>query len=798
MKALIIKELKSVFCSPAGAFFAVSYLLISGCVLWLFSGSFNIPESGYASLQPFFHLSPILLAVLIPALTMRQFAEERRLKTLNILRARPVSFGNIYSGKALATIVFILITLATTLIYAYSVYRLANPAGNVDLASIGASYISLLLISAVFVAIGLFTSSISQNQIIALLTGIFLCLFSFFGFELISGLFLSGKTQLTLSSLGLNYHYSVMQRGVMPVGGILVAVNYILLFFFLTLLVCQEKKSLRLPLALLVAVNATILLTPNIRFDFTEEKRYTLSDYTKNLLSEVKEKPLQIDVYLEGDLNAGFLRLRNETFDILSDMNRYAGNNLTVKPINPYHISRQPNQSLYNYMVQKGMDAITLNESDREGKISRKEIYPYAQVISGEDTLVVSLGKYMPGYTADENIHAAIESLEFEFTDAIRLLVQQKQKTVAFIEGHGELPREYLYNAEDLLAKYYDVIRGEIWYDTSIMNFDALIIAGPRSGFSEREKYVIDQYIMHGGKVLWLIDGAYYSSNDLRQTGTSASMKNDTNLDDLLFSYGVRVNPDFVQDKQCASIYLATGGNNNAPALMPCYYIPYLMPSTDNPITKYVRDIRAPFSSSIDILRSSEKAEKKILLTTANNSHIVKVPELITFDVEEIQNNPAYFDQAFITTAVSLEGVFNSAFTNRLIPTDEEIEITRQRLNESKPTRMIVVSSSEIIRNYLHRDADSPQPLFSPMGYDPVEDRIAGNRDFFVNAVNWLTDDDGITRLRTKQQQLRTLNKKQVYEAYNQYAALNIALPIAIILGIMGCTYFYRKRKYEK
>lgn len=800
MKALITKELKSICFSSASTFFAVSYLAIMGYMLWLSPGSFNIPDNGYASLTSFFHLSPILFAILIPALTMKQFAEEKRMKTFDILRTRPIRFSSIFFSKVIASAAFVFITLLPTAVYVYSVGQLANPAGNIDAEAIIASYISLFLLSIVFIMIGLFTSSISSKQIIGLLAGIIGCLFVFFGFDLIAGLFLAGKTQITLASLGLNYHYNLMQRGVVEIKNLLVIFSYIILFFTLTLLINQEKKAaLNVFILLVISILAT-LITPNIHIDFTQDKRYTLSDYTKTLLSQIKENEheIKIDIYLNGDLNAGFQRLKNETSNILSDMNRISGNKLEIKNINPYSLQLEPKQDLFNYMARKEMVAITLNESDREGKLSRKEIYPYAQVISNEDTLTINLGKYMPGYTADENINAAIESLEFEFVDAIRLITQKEQKSVAFIEGHGELGREYLYNAEDVLAKYYNVIRGEIWYDSSLEDFDAIIIAGPREKFSEKEKYVIDQYIMHGGKVMWLVDGAYYSSNDLIQTGSSASMKNDTNLDDLLFTYGVRVNPDFVQDKQCASIYLATGENNSAPTLMPCYYIPYLMPSADNPVTRYIRDIRAPFASSIDILKSTGKVEKKILLTTANNSHIVKVPELITFNIEDIQNNPYYFDQAFITTAVSLEGIFNSAYINRMIPNDKEIAISRERLNESKPTKMIVVSSSEIIRNYLHHDPDSPYPLVSPMGYDPVQDRVAGNADFFVNAVNWLTNDDSIMQLRTKQQQLRTLNKKQVYESYNQYAILNIVFPILFIMFVMGVSYFYRKRKYEK
>lgn len=798
MKALVFKELKSVFCSSFGAFFSLAFLLIVGGLLWFFSGKYSVVDSGYADLNRFFDLSPILLLVLIPALTMRSFSEERKGKTLDILMTRPVCMLHIYLSKYLAALIFIFITLLPTCVYVYSLSQLANPVGNIDLNAIFASYISLLLLVVVFVSIGLLGSVLSKNQVVALITSVTLSVFVYYGFDLLSGLFLSGKMQAAVSSLGLFHHYELMQKGVIRFKDLLVVVNYLVLFVTLALIVLSDRKSISLVRGgiFFVILNVGLFFIPNYRMDFTSDKRYTLSDYTINLLKGTKnEIPLDINIYLSGDLNYGFQRLQDATVNLLNDYSRYVNGSLEIRQENVYQ-SENSASEIYEAMAERGMPGIVLNEIDREGKASKKIIYPYAQISNGKDTLVVPLLKNVAGYTAEENINASIEGLEFEFTDAIRLLSQDASKSVAFIEGHNEISRTYVYDAEEVLSKYYTVNRGQIGNEINILdNFDAVIIAGPLSKYSEMDKYILDQYIMSGGKILWLIDGAFYSHQDLAQLGHSASMKNDVNLDDMLFSYGVRINPDLIQDSQCISTYLMNDGGVQSASVVPSYFQPLLIPSQDFPITKNIRDVKAGFASSIDIVNSSSAVIKHILLTTSANTHLVKVPDMIDFDIAKIQDNKDYFNQQFVPVAVSLEGVFTSVFQNREMPDSIKADNYKTK-NTSEKTKMIVVSSSDIITNEIQGQGQSSQVL--PMGYDRVSQQHFGNRDFIVNAVNWLTGDDALMQLRTKQQKLYVLNKKEAYENRNQYAILNIAFPVFFIALVMGSIFLYRKRKYEK
>ena len=800
MRALVIKELKFIFCSSTAYFFSIAFLALLGAMLWLFDGQFNLLNNGVATLNNFFYLSPIFLSVLIPALTMRQFAEERRGGTLQVLMTRPTSESTIVCSKFISSFVFVFVTLLPTLIYVYSVYQLANPVGNIDLPVVAASYFSLLLVAAVYIAVGLFFSSTTSNQIVALVAGIVVNLFLYFGFELISSLSLSGKIQAVISSFGLFHHYQQMHRGVIQLKDLLVVVNYILLFLILTRYALQ-KRSKRMLVALLILgiVNMISLFIPNYRIDFTEDSRYTLDKYTKKLLEDVasKDENLTVQIWLTGDLNSGFTRLQYATTDLLADFNRYTDNKIRIEVV-PAEYVYQNSTAKDNLIEYFSLNPIQLNEVDREGKASSKLIYPYALISNGKDTLAVALLKNIQGYSADENLNISVESLEFEFIDAIRLLEQEYSPQIAFIEGHGEIPRAYVYAAEEQLAKYFSVNRGEIGNEVGILDqFTVVIIAGPVNKFTEQEKYVIDQYIMSGGKVLWLIDGAYYSHTDLVNEGHSASMKNDVNLDDMLFGYGVRINSDLLQDKQCSQVLLLSGSDQSAQSSIaaPCLYMPLLMPSPNNMITKDIRDVKSAFVSSIDFVNKADKVDKSVLLTSSKDAHLVKVPETIDFDTERVLNIPSYFNQPYVVTAVSLEGFFPSVFHNRTLPDGLNVN-GNERKDESKKTKMIVVASSDIIRNQIEGQGEDSTPL--PMGFDRVSGRQYGNRDFIVNAVNWLADDTGLMQLRSRQQRLRMLSRQEVIANRTTYIILNIAMPIVFVLIVIGGVSFYRKRKYEK
>lgn len=800
MRILIRKELISVLCSGIGLFFALIFLVASGLMLWFFEGNFNILDAGYASLDKFFSLSSILLMFLTPSLTMRLIAEEKRNRTLDMLRSRPLSIFQIILSKWLSTLLFVGLVILPTIIYVYTLSVLNSSVSTLDFGVIFVSYISLLSLAGVFIAIGIFASSLSQNQIVAFVIALLLNFLIYFGFDLLSTVFQAGSTRVFIASCGLFYHLAQVQRGIVSINNLWIFINYTLIIYLATLFVLSLKNKrvnnrlLRFGLILLF-LNIIVLFLPNLQSDFTIDKRYTISNYSKELVSALTDKKapeVKINVYLGGNLNYGFQRLRNSTNQFLTDLNRYADYKMDISFIDPasLNVSRE---ELPEYMSKHEMPPIMLNEVDRDGKVSKQWIYPYAEVIVNQDTLQVSLLKNIKGNTAEENLTASIVNLEFQFVDALRLLLRSEPQAIAFVEGHGELPRAYVYDAEEALAKYFFVNRGQISSDPSVLDdFKVVIIAGPTQKYSETEKYILDQYLMKGGRILWLIDGAYVSLDDLANKGQSASMKNETALDDLLFTYGVRIESDFVQDAQSTQILVQTQSESQ-PVSIPWYYSPLLLPSLDNIITKDITEVKAAFVSSVDLLNKSKSITKNVLLTTSQHSHIIPVPEMITFDVEQIQSDPHYFRDSFLPIAVALSGKFQSAFNNRLVPDSVYLDGYKTHM-ESLDTKMIVVGSSDIIKNEIIGQGDNSEIL--PMGYDRVSGRKYGNKDFIVNAVNWLANDDGWMELRSKTQQLNLLDKKLIYDNRTKYAVLNILFPVCFVVLILGGATLWRRYKY--
>lgn len=801
MRILIRKELTSILCSGIGLFFGLIFLVGSGLLLWFFEGNFNILDAGYASLDKFFTLSSILLLLLTPALTMRLIAEEKRDRTLDMLRSRPISISIIVLSKWLSSLLFVSLVLLPTIIYVYTLSVLVTLSGSFDMGVICISYFSLIGLSGVFIAVGIFASSLSKNQIVAFVIALLLNFLIYFGFDLLSTLFQTGNVRFSVASFGLFYHLAQIQRGVISINNIWVLINYMLIIYLITIYVLTLKnrsvnKKLLVSGVILLSLNIIMLFLPNIQFDLTVDKRYTISDYSKELVSTLSEKnapSVKINVYLEGNLNYGFQRLKNASNQFLNDLNHYANYKVDISFIDPSSLN-VTREDLPEYMAKRAMPPIMLNEVDRDGKLSKQLIYPYAEVVVNRDTLQVPLLKNIKGNTAEENLTASIVNLEFQFVDALRLFLKNESQEIAFIEGHGELSRAHVYDAEEALAKYFFVNRGQITNNPSVLdNFKVVIIAGPIQKYSEAEKYILDQYLMKGGRILWLVDGAYVSLNDLANKGQSASMRNETSLEDLLFTYGVRIEPNFVQDSQSSQILVQSPAQAQ-PVTIPWYYSPLLLPSLDNIITKDITEVKAAFVSSLDLLNKSKSLTKNILLTTSQYSRIIPVPEMINFDVESIQSTTNYFKDSYLPVAVALSGKFQSAFTNRIIPDSVEVGEYKTRV-ESDNTKMIVVSSSDIIKNEVVGEGEASEVL--PMGYDRASGRRYGNKEFIVNAVNWLANDDEWMELRSKTQQLNLLDKKLIYDNRMKYTLLNVLFPVGFLIFILGSVSVWRRYKYS-
>lgn len=549
-------------------------------------------------------------------------------------------------------------------------------------------------------------------------------------------------------------------------------------------------------IALIVVLNLC-LQRSFFRVDLTSEKRFSISDNTKDLMKNL-QSPILVKVYLDGDLNSGFLRLKNSLRELLDEFSVYAKNDIEYTFINPSQAdSEEERMKNYERLEQRGLTHTTIYERDNEGKMIQKMVFPWAEIVTEKDTFSVNLLKNIAGNSGAENLNISIENLEFELTDAIRILNSKQVQKIAFLEGHGELTEEFVYDISSAFSRYFQVDRGVIGTDASVLNdYKAIVVAKPDSSFNETEKYIIDQYIMNGGRVLWLLDGVQMSMQQLVEQGTSPAISLDVNLSDLLFRYGVRINNALVQDVQCVQMPLNVSASS-APQYeaVPWIFSPILLTSPQHPITRNLSQVKADFCSYVDFTGENLSQKASILLATSSASHIVQVPAMI--DLNEIVSgfDDHYFNTSFVPVAVALEGVFSSGFQNRMLP--KGIENAKPQKGQSVETKMVVIADGDIIKNEIVPTANGYQVL--PVGYDRYSGMQFGNRDFILNALLYLTDDEGWINLRNRTFKLRMLNKKTTLEQKTLIKWTNLLLPIFLLLVFgsvyLSVRYFYYRKK---
>ena len=531
------------------------------------------------------------------------------------------------------------------------------------------------------------------------------------------------------------------------------------------------------------------------RIDLTSDKRYSIADQTKMLMAKT-DSPLKVVVYLDGDLNPGFLRLKKSTAELLDELSVYSNHNIDIQFENP-SLADSPEQreKKYTELQNRGLAPTAVYERDKEGKSIQKVIFPWIEMTYKGKKVQVCLLKNILGNSGDENLNISVENLEFEITDGIRRLVNTEVSKIAFLEGHGELSEAETYDISKTLSKYFQIDRGTIATNATILdNYKAVIIAKPTKPFSESDKFIIDQYIMHGGRVLWLLDGVRISKENLSTIGLSPAIELDLNLNDQLFRYGVRINPVLLQDVQCASVPVNIARVGATPQFEPTpwYFAPLLLTSPEHPITRNITEVRSEFCSGIDLVGDNKQVKSQLLLATSDNTHIVGTPTTIDLSQKIKPNDKAYFNAGYVPVAVAMEGNFESDFANRMIPAGltNTSPIRRQSLN----TRQIVVADGGIIRN----ETTEKDSTTLPLGFDRYMNQQFGNKDFIQNAVLYLADNDGWMQLRSRTLKLRLLNKRITNEDRITWELINVLVPLGLLL-IFGIGYqIQRKRKYTK
>ncbi|MDL2251826.1 gliding motility-associated ABC transporter substrate-binding protein GldG [Odoribacter sp. OttesenSCG-928-J03] len=795
MFELIKKELKVFFASLSGYLILAFFLIANGLFLWIIPGAYNIPESGMADLLPFFTLAPVLYLFLVPALCMRLFSEEKRSGTLELLLTRPVSISGIVWAKYLAGFLLVVMSILPTIIFPVSLSFLAQPQGFIDAGGIIGSYIGLLFLAGIYVAAGVWASASTENQIVAFLYGVVLSFLLFSGFDFIADIPVFESYKNYILQWGIDYHYEPMSRGVIAFNDVIYFLSVILFFIYLT--IRKFDRHIWRPIYLLLVLICVNSFTRSIdlRLDITNDKRYTLSDNTRQLLKDL-DRNIHIDIFLAGNLPPGMQKLQYATTRMLEEFGRMTRNKITYELIDPADIKElEEKKQLVQYLAVRGIIPVNFNRTTSDDRLQQQFLFPGLIAYDDSTEVSVNLWKNVPGYGSDENINYSIESLEYELTNAIRLITRKEKKSIAFLTGQGEYDYPELSDMAKTLLHYYHV--DFVNTDTlglNIEEYHALIIAGPSEKFSEKAKYIIDQYVMHGGRILWCLDEVKVNHEALQTQETTYAVYNPLDIEDMLFKYGVRINPDLLIDGNCVRIPVVTGMRGASPEYTPApwYFSPLLLSHGNHPVTSGIAPVRIEYANSIDTVGGNSALKKTVLLASSEYSALLKTPCPVSLSITEEKMTPEKFNKKNVAVAVMVEGVFQSLYRyNRR----EEGAVNTGFRPESPHNRMIVISDGDIIRNRVRGVGENMQVM--PLGYDEYSDRMYGNRDFILNCINTLCDDEGWMQLRGRTLSMYLLDKTKLKIEQTYWQVVNLLFPIGLVFLGGGLFYFFRRRKYR-
>lgn len=545
------------------------------------------------------------------------------------------------------------------------------------------------------------------------------------------------------------------------------------------------------------------------RFDLTSEKRFTLSSSTRQVIRETDDI-IYFKVYLDGDLPSEFKRLSQSTREMLDEFRAYS-DNIQYEFINPTASENAKTRTdVYDRLVEQGLIPTDIAVRTKEGQ-KQQSIFPGALVTYKGKTVPVSLLANQLGAAPKDIINQSIQALEYNILSSIRKLSTNTKPKIAFTQGHGELTSLETADIAIALSDYYNVeyveLKGQLSAFTErievdggkynlVNKFKAIIIAKPDSTFNEKDKFIIDQFIMLGGKVLWLIDPVFATMDSLQTANRTIGITQDINLNDQLFKYGVRLNSNLIMDLAALPIPMVTGYMGNQPQFefFPWPYFPVLTATSSNPVVKNINAVRTEFISSIDTL-DDPSIKKTILLFSSQYTRVAMTPVMISLEILGRDPDTRDYSEAPQPVAVLLEGRFKSVFNNRVpkeIAQAPEIGFT----GESPENRMIVISDGDIIKNQVQFSNGTYTPL--PLGYDRHTGQTFGNKELIMNSVNYLCDDAGLMSVRSRELKLRALDVNKARENLLVWQLINILVPVVIIILFGIIQFAVRKKRFSK
>ncbi len=824
MRALILKEIRNFFSTLIGYVVISVFMLLLGLYLWIFPGQFNIFSNGVASMDSFFALAPWVLLFLVPAITMRSFSEERRSGTLELLITHPLKENQIILAKFLGAMSLIVMSLIPTLFYVLIIGFLSDPAWNLDYGGIWGSYLGLILLASSMAAIGLFSSITTDQPLVAFLISVFLSTIAFIGFTVLSDFSLLGTWDYYFANLGLEAHYRSLGRGLIDLRD--VAYFIFVDVIFLQLAGCKlavERGRLGRVMSsmlLIISTSIVVLIACQIKpvsFDLTSEKRHSLTKGSINLLDlmQTSKSDAVVTCYLSGEYPATWKRLEVAIKDKLEDFASHSGGRVRYQFVDIYE--SEDKQTVFENetrLIELGLSFTRIGYESSGGR-TFQNVWPAALIsCNGKDVPVKFFMSDVPQPT-NEMIQSSINSIEYQLSSSLNRALSQERKQIAFIEGHGELEEYEVGDFIMSLEENYGVTRVKIVGKLNALcdklegmkyrvpKFDIAIIAKPDSAFSDEDRIILDQFLMSGGKILWMIDPVLTDLDSLRLSQTTMAVENDLGLYHQLFDYGVRLNKDLILDPKCAPIKFDAGpqGNQRNYQLFNWYFAPLVMTNprdtSNHPITTNLDPIHFDFVSSMNFVGNDADIEKTVLLHSSERSRSHLAPVRVSSAVVDLK--PEYFDSHTTPNrpmAVLLEGRFKSHFID-IIPDTLKNDSNFAFRAEGRPSAMIVISDGDICRN---KAFNTPQGWeIWPLGYDRYAgDVVYDNKEFLLNTVNHLLNENSMILVRSRAISMRLLNENLIKNQKIGWIGLAIFLPLFFVLLIASIILLIRKNKYAK
>lgn len=790
MFALVKKEIRAFFAGPSAYLIGTVYLVLNACVLFILPTPYNLFDSGFATMDGFFEWMPLVFLFLLPALCMRSFAEEKKSGTLESLLTRPVSEAAIVGGKGLGILFILILFLLPSFLYLYCLSSLAMPAGNIDRAAFWGALVGVILLGTVFIAIGLFLSACTRNQMMAFILSVVVCATFYWGFDALSRLPLFGRIDLQTAALGLRHHYLSLSRGVIDLRDVCYYIVWTAIFFGLTVWrIARQKQSLKRP-ALGLAGGLLLLGIGTAvwggRWDLTADKRYTLLPVSKDIL-RAHDEPVLVKIYLTGDLPAPFKRLEKNLRELLDEFRLYRPD-LRYRFIDIYEAEATKRDALIRNLIEKGLQPTQLEVKTKEG-LTRRLIFPCAELTIGETTLPLNLLQPQLGQDAQSTLNRSAENLEVQLIQAIRLIGDPPTQRIAFLDGHGEWPFARTVSVGKTLSLFYRTERWTFGDTTPLAAYDLLIMARPTQAFSEAEQYRIDQYIMQGGKMLWLIDPSTANLDSLRHKEEDLALLQPLDWASIWFRYGFQVRPELLLDLNACPSPVVTGYMNNQPLIewLPNVYRPALIP-VDSAVGSPIDPICGEFVAGVDTLPNN--LIKKPLLQTSAYTRRVPLPHAISADLMREQLEPDLFQGGVQTVGWWIEGEFESAFKTRQPDAPGHAAAFRPR---SLPTAMVVIGDGDVIRN----DLDASTGEAYPAGFDRYAGRLYGNQAFLLRTIHRLCGHPEWIPLRERQLAWRLLDAGRVETERLRWTFWLLALPLGLLAAVGAGLSHIRNKNFK-